>query len=134
VENVPHLRIDPLGILVEDRGPIQARKAIGEGLRFGHVLDPEKDVVVLGIADVISRQLPSEPLVSIEIDLDLHGKPGLNTHMDETAVAIHEVEVQVQTLAPGGLHEKPPSLESGRRTCGRARGWKRHTPTPPRWP
>ena len=71
MENVPHLRIDPLGVLVEDRWPIQARKAISEGLRFGHALDPEKDVVVLCIADVISRQLPSEPLVPIEIDLDL---------------------------------------------------------------
>ena len=32
--------------------------------------------------------------------------------MDETEVAIHEVKVQMQTLAPGGLHEEPPFLEA----------------------
>jgi hypothetical protein len=44
---IPHLRIDPLGVLLEDCGPIQVDEAIGEGLRFGHVLDPEKDIAVL---------------------------------------------------------------------------------------
>ena len=47
LENVVQLRIDSLGVPVEDRGPIQARKAISEALRLGHVLDRQKDVVVL---------------------------------------------------------------------------------------
>ena len=82
MENIVQLRIDPLGVFGEDRGPIQIRKAICEPLRFGHVFDLEKDIVVLGVAYVMGRQFACEPFVPIEIDLDLQGKPGLNTHMD----------------------------------------------------
>jgi hypothetical protein len=67
VENILHLRIEPRGVLVEDRGPIKACQAISERPRSGQILDPEKDVVVLSIADVIRQQLPCEPLVPIEI-------------------------------------------------------------------
>jgi hypothetical protein len=118
VEDIPHLRIDPLGVLIEDGGPIQVHKAIGEPLRFGHVLDPEKDIVVLGIAEVIGREFPCEPLVPVEIDLDLHGKPSLNTHMDETEVAVHEVEIEVQALAPSGPDEGTSLLEAARLKYG----------------
>ena len=70
-------RVDPLGVLGEDRGPIQIREAIRKPLRFGHVLDPEKDIVVLGVAQVMGREFAGEPLVAIEIDLDLQRKPAL---------------------------------------------------------
>ena len=44
--------------------------------------------------------------MAVHIDLDRHGKPGLNPHMDQAEVSIHEVEVQVQTLPPGGFNER----------------------------
>src|SRR3954452_12814419 len=78
----------------------------------GDVLDPQKDIVVLGVANVIGREFARQPLVAIEIDLDLKRKPGLNTHMDQAKVAIHEIEVQVQAFAPGRLHEHPVLLEA----------------------
>jgi hypothetical protein len=62
--------------------------------------------------EVIGREFPCEPLVPIEIDLDLHGKPSLNTHMDETEVAVHKVEIEMQTLAPSGLDEGTSPLEA----------------------
>ena len=87
------LRDQELCIFGEDRRPIQIHKAIGETLRAGDVFDPDKDVVVLGVADLMGREFACKPLVSIQIDLDLQRKPGLNTYMDQTKVAIHEVEV-----------------------------------------
>ena len=77
VENIVQQRVDPLGVLGEDRRPIQIHEAIGKPLRLGHVLDPDKDIVVLGVAQVIGREFASEPLVPVEIDLDLQRKPAL---------------------------------------------------------
>ena len=77
MENIVQLRIDSLGVLGEDRRPIQIREAIRKPLRSGDVLDPQKDIVVLGVAQVIGRQFASEPLVPVEIDLDLQRKPAL---------------------------------------------------------
>jgi hypothetical protein len=82
-----------LAYLLKDRGPIEALKPIGKCLGFGHVVDPEKNVVVFGKADVIGRELSREPLMPIEIHLDLHGKPGLNPHKDQAEVAIHAVRI-----------------------------------------
>src|SRR5436853_29547 len=55
---------------------------------------------VFAKANTIRLQLPRQPFMAVHIDLDRHGKPGLNTDMDQTEVTIHEVEVQVQTLPP----------------------------------
>src|SRR5262245_43447339 len=102
----------PFCIFSEDRRPVQISKAISEALRSGHILDPQKDVIVLGVADLMGRELASEPLVPIEIDLNLQGNPGLNSHMDQAKVAIHEIEVQVQAFAPGRLNEHPALSEA----------------------
>ena len=39
VENVVQLRIDSLGVFVEDCRPIEARKAIREPQRLGHAMN-----------------------------------------------------------------------------------------------
>ena len=65
----------------------------------------------------------------IKIDLDLHGKPSLNTHMEETEVSIHEVEIEVQTLAPDGPNEGTPPLEAeGEGAAGLEDGKDTHQP------
>ena len=35
----------------------------------------------------------------IEIDLDLHGNPGLNAHMNHAEVAVDEIEIEMLALA-----------------------------------
>ena len=44
--------------------------------------------------------------MAVQIDLDGHGTPGLNTYMDQAEVPVHEVEVQVQTLPPRGFNRR----------------------------
>jgi hypothetical protein len=49
--------------------------------------------------------------------------------MDETEVAVHEVEVQVQTLAPGGPNEGTSPLEAeGEGAAGLKDGKDTHQP------
>lgn len=52
LENVVQLRSVPLGVLIEDRRPIQIHETVREALRSVQVLDSQKRVVVLGIARV----------------------------------------------------------------------------------
>jgi len=87
-------------------------KAIGECLGSCQVLDPEENVTESGEADVIGRKFPSEPLMSIEIDLDLHGEPALNPYVNQAEVAIHGVVVKMQALAAGRLNEGAPCAEA----------------------
>lgn len=42
----------------------------------------QKNVVESGEAHLIGHKLPRQPLVAIDINLDLHGKPTLNPHVD----------------------------------------------------
>lgn len=97
---------DPLAVEVQNRGPLQIRKAIDKAMRAGHVLDPDRGVVVIRIAHAVRRQLTGDPLVTIQVDLDLQRKPVLHAHMHQAKAAIHEVEVQVRTLAPGTLNKR----------------------------
>ena len=68
LQQILKLRSDSLGILVQNLWPVQLRESIGETLGPDHVLDPQKDIVVLSVAHVMGRQFASEPLVSVEID------------------------------------------------------------------
>jgi hypothetical protein len=44
--------------------------------------------------------------MAVQIDLNRHRKPGLNPNMDQTEIAIHEVEVQMQAFPPCRLDER----------------------------
>jgi hypothetical protein len=49
--------------------------------------------------------------------------------MDQTKVAIHEIEVQVQTFAPSGLNKRSPFLEAeGEGAAGLEHGEDTHQP------
>ena len=51
--------------------------------------------------DAVLIQLASEPVVTVEIDLNRKGEPGRDSQMHETEFGIYEIEVQAQTLTPG---------------------------------
>jgi hypothetical protein len=76
---------------------------VGKGLCAGEVLDPEENVVELGGADGVPRELVGEPFMAVEVNLDLQGEPGLPLDVDEPELAVHEVVVEKQTLALGRL-------------------------------
>ena len=78
----------------------------------GQVLDPEENVSESGEADLIGRKFPSEPLMSIQVNLDLHGEPALNPHVNQAEVSIDEVVVKMQALAAGRLNEGTPCAKA----------------------
>ena len=54
-ENILQLRGHQLGIFAEELGPVQIGESIGELLRPSPIVDPEKGIIVLGIANAIGR-------------------------------------------------------------------------------
>src|SRR5436309_13896360 len=84
LQNVLELGCDELGILVENLRPLQIGESIREALRPSHVLNPKQCIVEFGIANAVGLQLPCEPFVPVQIDLDRHRKPGLNTRISKS--------------------------------------------------
>ena len=121
-EEIAQQRVDLTGEGFENRGPVERSKAIGKRLCAIDIIDVGEDVVDLGVADAVFGEFDREPLMGIEIDLDHHREPGLNLDVNETEPRVHEVEIQEQTLAPGGLHERPTSLEAKRECPTRLEG------------
>jgi hypothetical protein len=99
VEQIVEDRVDLVGIGFEDLRPVERRKSIGERLSPIDVVDVGEDVVDPAVADVVGVELASEPLVAVDIDLDDHGKPGLDFDMDQTESLVQEVVVEDQTFA-----------------------------------
>lgn len=53
------------------------------------------------VVDAVLIQLASEPVVTVEVDLNRKREPGRDSQMHETEFGIDEIEVQAQTLTPG---------------------------------
>jgi hypothetical protein len=53
-----------------------------------------------------------EPLVAVDVDLDRERESSLDLHVDQTALAVHEVAVELQALARY-LDMYPPSTRRG---------------------
>jgi len=81
-----------------------------------------KDVVDLRVVDTALRQLAGQPLVAVEVDLNLQWEPGLHAHVDETQFPVQEVVVQMQAFALGRLHVGLPSGEAQRERAARLEG------------
>ena len=106
LKNILHWRGDPFGVLTENLRPFLIGEPVGEFLRSGHIFDPGERIIELGVTDAIGLQFPGQPFMAVHINLDWHGKPGLNPHMDEPQMTVHKIEVQVQTLPPCGFNER----------------------------
>src|SRR5262249_61353374 len=48
-----------------------------------------------------------EPGVAVEVDLDGEREPGLQADVEEAELAVEEVEVEEEALAPGGADHRP---------------------------
>lgn len=118
-QHVTQLRHHLPGVPVQDPRPVQVREAIGQALRTRQVADTDEDVVDLRVLDAAGRELAIQPLVAVEVDLDLQREPGLHPNVQQAEITVHEVVVQVQTLALGGLHVGLPGGEPQRERAAR---------------
>jgi hypothetical protein len=125
VQHIAQLRHDLPGVSVQDLRPLQVGESIGQALCPWQVLDPGEDVIDFRVFDTAGGQLASEPLVPVEVDLDLQREPSLHANVDEAQIAIDEVVVvvvQVQALALGRLHIRLPGREAQRESAARLEG------------
>ena len=70
--------------------------------------------------DTVCRQFASEPLVAVEVDLDLQREPGLHANVDEPQVAIHDAVALGCSAAASSWRSLAPRYSNGR-PCFRAR-------------
>ena len=106
VENfpLPEQRIDSQGITAERMNPVDPLETVGQLLRSLDVAQPHERIVELHVLEVVAIELPSQPLVAVDVDLDLKREPTLELDVDEPQVSVQEVVVEVETLAPRRLH------------------------------
>ena len=102
VENtlLPKQRIDAQGIPAEHVNPVDPLETVGQLLRPLDVAQPHERIVEFRVLDVVTIELPSQPLVPVDVDLDLKREPTLELDVDEPQVSAQEVVVEVETLAP----------------------------------
>jgi hypothetical protein len=84
--------------------PVDPLETVGQLLRPLDVAQPHERIVELHVLDVVTIELPSQPLVAVDVDLDLKREPTLELDVDEPQVSVQEVVVEVETLAPRRLH------------------------------
>ena len=77
----------------------------GQFLCFGKVIDGEEAIINLGVSHSPLVHFRCEVVVSVEVELQTEGSPGGHPHVTEAQVFDDEVEIVVETLAPGVLKE-----------------------------
>jgi len=80
-------------------------EAVGETLRLGRVSKIQKGVVGGLEGDPGLRQLPCQPAMAVEVDLQAKRRPGRHPQVAQPELRVDEVEVVVQALARGRLEE-----------------------------
>ena len=114
-EQVLHQRIDVARIALQYSRPIETRKLIRKLLRALPIINPQENIVVLDEGYPVGRKLSLQPIMPVHINLNLHGKPGLQLYMDQTEFLIHEIEVNKQAFPSGGLYERSPFYKPERK-------------------
>ena len=99
--------IDSPGIASQDARPIETSEAIGLGLRLGRVVEFKECVVLLHEAQPQTRQLLSEPVEAVHVDLQREGSPGLQANVDESQLRVEEVVIEDALLAGTGDQPRP---------------------------
>jgi hypothetical protein len=63
-------------------------------------------IVPLLVAHAVMIEPAGHPLMPVDVDLDGEGKPRLQLDVDQPELAVDEIAVEVQALAPRGLDER----------------------------
>ncbi len=80
-------------------------EAVGKALGFKGIGERQEGVVGGVKADASLHQLPRQPAVAVEVDLQAKRRPGRHPHVAQAELLVDEVEVVVQTLAGDRLEE-----------------------------
>ena len=106
VENtlLPKQTIDAQGVPAEHMNPVHSLETVGQFLRSLDVAQPQERIVELRVLDVVTIELPSQPLVAVDVDLNLAREPALELDVNESKIRVLEVVVEVETLAPRRLN------------------------------
>src|SRR6202022_4393144 len=70
-----------------------------EGLGLGGVLKPGEGVVPAHVTQLGLIHLPSQPFATVDANVDMEGKPGLDARVHETENRVDLIVIQMQTLA-----------------------------------
>ena len=84
--------------------PIHSLETVGQFLRSLEIAQAHERVVEFHVLEMVAIELPSQPLVAVDVDLDLAREPALELDVDKPQVLVEEVVVEVETLAPRRLH------------------------------
>ncbi|MGE3809285.1 MAG: transposase, partial [Gemmataceae bacterium] len=67
------VRVELLGPAVQDVDPVQAWELVGQALGLSEIVDLGEGIVALHEVDAFLEELPGQPLVAIDVDLDGEG-------------------------------------------------------------
>ena len=96
--------IDDVGDAPERSDPVlSVEKGVSELLGAAEIVDRDEGVVTLTMGDAGLVELLRQPVVAVDVDLDLEGKPGLDAEVDEAEAGKDVVEVDEEALPPGAL-------------------------------
>jgi hypothetical protein len=84
---------------IEERRPVGVGEGLAQRRDRREVIDPGDLVVAAPVADPGPIHLPRQPLATVDVDLNLVGRPGLQAHVHPPELGIDQVQVRVQALA-----------------------------------
>src|SRR5262249_34812050 len=100
LELIAQERVHAVGEAVEHARPVEGCQAIGESLHAAGILEPEEGILEPAVSRAALAHLAGEPLVAVDVDLHREGKPRLHPGVAEAELAVEEVEVEEEALAP----------------------------------
>src|SRR5262249_35906517 len=83
---------------------------IRQTLRLLPIGDVAERIIEQSIVDVMPAQLPRQPVMAVEINLQTEGTPRRNANIAQAQLFVDEVEVVVQALAVSGAQERLPTF------------------------
>jgi hypothetical protein len=105
VAKVAQHRAEALCPLVEALMQHRRIEAIGETLRRGRIVQRHEGVVEHFEIDAGVAQLPCQPAMTVEVDLQAKRRPSRHAYVAQPELLVDEVEVVVQALAGGRLEK-----------------------------
>ena len=84
---MPEQRIDAQGVPAEHMNPVHSFETVGQLLRSLDVAQAHERIVELHVLQVVTVKLPSQPLVAVDVDLNLARGPTLELDVDEPQIS-----------------------------------------------
>jgi hypothetical protein len=102
LEQVAKQGVGSAGESIEDPQPVLPGHVVCEPLCARGALQRHEGVVDTLVCEVVAVHLVGEPVVAVEVDLDLEGEPGLDLHVHQTELTVEEIETEVEARSLSG--------------------------------